>query len=99
MTSQTSSLYIAIKSRKQPSNSVTTENCRTYWKRIIWNVPNHKDGKTSKADTIKLRQTNNHNKRIENLMHSKPCDNTSYLDHIQNRFLKSDSIKFSTLFS
>ena len=65
--SQTSSPNIAIKSHQQPSNPMTAEDRRTYWKRIISNIPNQKCGKTSRAVTTKWRQqAKNHNKRIQN---------------------------------
>ena len=60
MTSYISSLNIAIKSRKQPSNPVTVKDRRTYWKRITANIPNQKGGNTSKAVTTTLKQANNH---------------------------------------
>ena len=40
MISQTSSPNIAIKSCKQPSSPETVEDRRTYWKRIVLNIPN-----------------------------------------------------------
>ena len=50
-----------------PSLPVTVEDCRTYWKRIFSNIPNQKDGKTSKAVTTMLKHSkNNHNSGIQN---------------------------------
>ena len=56
--SQTSSLNIAIKNGKQPNNLITVEDCRTFWKRIILNIPNQKGGKTDKAVTYTLKLSN-----------------------------------------
>ena len=58
MTSQTSSLNIAIKNGKQPNNSITAEDCRIYQRGIISNIPNQKGSKTSKTVTYMLK----HNK-------------------------------------
>ena len=57
MTSQTSSVNIAIKNGKQPNNLITVEDHRTYWKGIISNIPNQKGGKTNKAVTYKLKHS------------------------------------------
>ena len=66
MTSQTSISNVAINSCKQPSNSVSVDGSRTYWERIILNIPNQKNGQTSEAVMAKLKQANNHDKRIQN---------------------------------
>ena len=57
MTSQTSSLNIAIKSGKHQVNLVTMENRTTYWERIISNIPNRNGYKTSKTITYTLEHS------------------------------------------
>ena len=57
MKSQTSSPNLAIKSREQPSNSVTAKECRTYCKRIILYILNQKGCETSKVVMTALRHS------------------------------------------
>ena len=61
--SQTSSpnISVAIKSREQPSSSMSAEDRRMYWKRIISIISYQKSRKTSRAVTTTLQQANNHN--------------------------------------
>ena len=53
----TSNLNIAIKTCKQPKQSITAEDSRIYWKGFISNIPNQKSGKTKKQSrTVKTQQ-------------------------------------------
>ena len=66
ITSCASRLKIAIKSRKQPRNTVTAQDRKTYWKGIISNIPNKKAAKLIKQSRLHQSTPNNHNKSIQN---------------------------------
>ena len=66
ITSCASRLNIAIKSRKQPRNTVTAQDRKTYWKGIISNIANKKAAKLIKQSRLHQSTPNNHNKSIRN---------------------------------